>query len=473
MALSEHKQQIRAHFDTIGGDVRRWQRRNRYYHEQVRRHFRHLVEPGRRVLELGCGGGDLLAALAPGEGIGIDFSEKQIESARAAHPQLRFIAADAEDLGSLSLGTFDYIVLSELTGYLEDIQECLIALRALCHEGTRVIIGQYNFLWQSVLGLGEKLGLKMPTPLQSWLMLGDLANLLELADYDVVKRERHLLFPKYVPLLSWGLNHLGNLPGLNTMCLSQTVVARMRPRSVAEPLSATILIPCRNERGNVAAAIERLPAFGTAQEILFVDGHSSDGTQDEIVAAIAAHPQKNIRLIHQQGRGKGDAVRLGFAQATGDVLMILDADLTVPPEDLPKFHEAVATGKAEFVNGSRLVYPLESEAMRTLNMIANKTFALAFSWLLGQRLKDTLCGTKVLRRSHYEAIARNRTYFGDFDPFGDFDLLFGASKLNLKILEIPVRYRNRSYGETKIDRFRHGWLLLRMVVYAYRKLKSA
>ena len=280
------------------------------------------------------------------------------------------------------------------------------------------------------------------------------------------------MFPKYVPLLSWALNHLGNLPGFNALCVSQYVVARLRPRQQPEALSATILIPCRNERGNIRDAIERLPTFGSAQEILFVDGHSSDGTQEEIEATIKAFPDKNIRLIHQQGKGKGDAVRLGFAQAKGDVLMILDADLTVPPEDLPKFHEAVATGKAEFVNGSRLVYPLESEAMRTLNMIANKAFALAFSWLLGQRLKDTLCGTKVLRRSHYEAISRNRAYFGDFDPFGDFDLLFGASKLNLKILEIPVRYRNRNYGETKIDRFRHGFLLLRMVIYAYRKLKS-
>lgn len=470
--MSERKKKIREYFDGVSDRVRQWQRRSRYYHADQHRHFRHLVEPGRRVLELGCGTGDLLAALAPGEGVGIDFSERMIDAARTAHPHLQFHVADAEKLEQLQLAPFDYIVLSELTGYLEDIQQCLLDLRALCHAETRIVIGQHNFLWQPILQLGERLGLKMPTPLQSWLMLGDLANLLELADYDVVKRERRLLFPKYIPLLSWALNHLGNLPGFNALCISQFVVARRRPRGLAEALSATVLIPCRNERGNIRAAIERLPEFGSAQEIIFVDGHSSDGTQEEISATIRDYPGKDIRLIHQQGKGKGDAVRLGFGQAKGDVLMILDADLTVPPEDLPKFHEAIAAGKAEFVNGSRLVYPLESEAMRTLNMIANKAFALAFSWLLGQRLKDTLCGTKVLRRSHYEAISRNRAYFGDFDPFGDFDLLFGASKLNLKILEIPVRYRNRSYGETKIDRFRHGFLLLRMVIYAYRKLRS-
>jgi glycosyltransferase involved in cell wall biosynthesis len=185
------------------------------------------------------------------------------------------------------------------------------------------------------------------------------------------------------------------------------------------------------------------------------------------------YPDRNIKLLIQDHTGKGDAVRKGFQESHGDVLMILDADLTVPPEDLPKFYRAIASGKAEFLNGCRLVYPMEGEAMRVLNLFANKLFALTFSWLLGERLKDTLCGTKVMFREDYLTLVRNRSYFGDFDPFGDFDLLFGASKMNLKIIEVPVRYRNRQYGETKIHRFRHGLMLLRMVIYAYRKLKSA
>ena len=470
--MSDRTGRIREHFERLAPEVDRWRRRNSFYHADQSRYLRYLIEPGRRVLMLGSGTGDLLNDLRPSAGLGIDLSPALVSIARGKHPHLRFEAADAEHLETLEETPFDYVVLSDLVGYLDDVQACLEGLRRFCHPGTRIVISYYNFLWQPVLRLGESLGLKTPTPEQSWLSLNDLANLLTLSDFQVVKTERRLLFPKFVPLLGWLLNHLGMLPGLNLFCLSQYAVARIGEPAVTHAESVTVVIPCRNERGNVEPAIQRLPEFGSAQEILFVDGHSDDGTRQEIERVIAANPGKNIRLLDQVGTGKGSAVRQGFAAATGDILIILDADLTVPPEDLPKFYRALAGNKAEFLNGCRLVYPLEDEAMRALNLLANKAFAWIFSWLLGQRLKDTLCGTKVLRRRDYETLVRNRGYFGDFDPFGDFDLLFGASKLNLRILEIPVRYRNRSYGETKIHRFRHGWLLLRMVVYAYRKLKS-
>ena len=180
----------------------------------------------------------------------------------------------------------------------------------------------------------------------------------------------------------------------------------------------------------------------------------------------------DIKVLQQDGKGKGDAIRKGFDNASGDVLMILDADLTVPPAALPKFYRAIASGKGEFINGTRLVYPMEYEAMRLLNHIANRTFAKVFSYLLNQRFTDTLCGTKVLTRTAYRQIVTGRRYFGDFDPFGDFDLIFGAAKLNLKLIEVPIRYTSRTYGETQISRFRHGLLLLRMVVFAWWKLKA-
>jgi glycosyltransferase involved in cell wall biosynthesis len=186
----------------------------------------------------------------------------------------------------------------------------------------------------------------------------------------------------------------------------------------------------------------------------------------------AAYPDREIKVLVQDGKGKGDAVRKGFAAATGEVLLILDADLTMPPEQLPKFFRQIAEGRGEFVNGSRLVYPMEDGAMQFLNRIANHGFSIAFTWLLNQRFTDTLCGTKVLRRSHYERLAANRLYFGDFDPFGDYDLIFGAIKMNLKAVEVPIRYAARRYGTTNISRFRHGWLLLKMVVFAWRKLKA-
>ncbi|MDO8579858.1 MAG: glycosyltransferase family 2 protein, partial [Candidatus Omnitrophota bacterium] len=256
----------------------------------------------------------------------------------------------------------------------------------------------------------------------------------------------------------------------NALTLNHFVIARPLFLDVAEH-SVSILVPCRNEKGNIEQAIKRLPAFGKSQEIIFVEGGSQDGTYEEIERVIKQYPQKDIKLIKQIGKGKGDAVRIGFGQAKGDVLMILDADLTVAPEDLPKFYEAIRHDKGEFINGSRLVYPMEQEAMRFLNLMANKFFGVFFSWLLGQRFKDTLCGTKVLFHRHYQAISANRAYFGDFDPFGDFDLIFGATKLNLKIIELPIRYKERQYGTTQIQRFRHGLLLLRMCGFAMRKIK--
>ena len=200
--------------------------------------------------------------------------------------------------------------------------------------------------------------------------------------------------------------------------------------------------------------------------------YSSDNTLEEIHRVIAANPDRDIKVVEQTGKGKGNAVREGFAVARGEVLMILDGDLTVPPEDLPKFYRALMRGKGEFINGSRLVYPMEQDAMRFLNSVANHAFSKIFSWLLNQRFTDTLCGTKVLSKYHYNQIVANRSFFGDFDPFGDFDLIFGAAKLNLKVTEVPVRYAARVYGETQISRFRHGVLLLRMVVFAFRKLKA-
>ncbi len=472
MSMSTRKESVRAYFDKNAESIDSWRRRNRYYHQDHAHYHRYLVGEGKRVLELGSGTGELLSALEPSIGIGVEISPLTAERSRQRFPQLRIIVDDAEALTQLETQTFDYIIVSDLVGYLDDVEAFFRLLQRFCHRDTRIVISYYNFLWQPLLRVGERTGMKMPTPEQSWLSPQDIANLLYLSGFETVKVERRLLFPKYVPLLSRIINLVGTLPGINRACLTHYVVARPIGRPREEPLSTTIVIPCRDEHDNIEPAMRRLPAFGGHQEIIFVDGHSSDGTVDKIHHVINAFPDRDIKLMVQDGRGKGDAVRKGFTAAQGDILMILDADLTVPPEDLPKFYEALIQDKGEFINGSRLVYPLEGEAMRSLNLLGNKFFALAFSWLLGQRFKDTLCGTKAILRRHYRQLEQNRQYFGDFDPFGDFDLLFGASKLNLKIIEVPIRYRRRTYGDTKISRFRHGILLLRMVMFGFRKIKA-
>jgi glycosyltransferase involved in cell wall biosynthesis len=312
----------------------------------------------------------------------------------------------------------------------------------------------------------------MPQQYQNWLSTEDIANLLHLAQYQVVKIENRLLLPKKIPFISrWINKYLACLPGFRKLCLCRYIVARPLNPEPIRPLSVSILIPCKNEKGNIESAVRRLPFFGFHQEIIFVEGGSMDGTREEIERVIREFPTKDLKLVIQNGKGKGNAVREGFSQAKGELFMILDGDLTVPPEDLPKFYRAFQHDQGEFINGCRLIYPMEKEAMRFLNMLGNKFFSLLFSWLLNQRLKDTLCGTKVLSKAAYDKIIANRDYFGQLDPFGDFDLLFGAAKLNLKISEVPIRYAARTYGETQIRRFHHGWLLLKTYFLATRKLK--
>ncbi|NNG46644.1 MAG: glycosyltransferase, partial [Deltaproteobacteria bacterium] len=415
---------------------------------------------------------DLLHALSPARGVGVDISEAMVEIARSKYPSLEFLDGDAEDL-SLS-EKFDYVILSDVVGYLEDIQRAFEEIRKVSHPRTRVIINYYNYFWEPVLRAGEHLGMKRPQPDQNWLAPDDIQNLMSLAGFQTIRKGYGLLLPVRIPLLSDFFNRiLVNIPLLRKLALVHLVVARPAPVPVpVETLSCSVIIPARNERGNIEGAVARTPRMGKHTELIFVEGNSSDGTAEEIERVIAANPGHDITLLRQgDGVGKGDAVRKGFAAAKGDLLMILDADLTMPPEELPKFLHALASGRGEFINGSRLVYPMEKQAMRFLNVLGNKFFSVAFTYLLDQRFKDTLCGTKVLFRQDYERIAAGRSYFGEFDPFGDFDLIFGAAKLDLKIVEVPIRYRERTYGSTQISRFRHGWLLLKMSAFALRRIK--
>ncbi|HEV7507641.1 MAG TPA: glycosyltransferase [Thermoanaerobaculia bacterium] len=461
-----------AHWDAV---ARGWERRSGLagtYHRRLERVYRYQVPPGLRVLEIGCATGDLLAALEPAVGLGIDFSDEMVRRAAERHPGLRFLVADAHDLSALAGETFDVVILSDLINDAWDVQRLLRQIAPLTTRRTRVILNFYSRLWEMPLALAQRLGLARPFLLQNWLTVGDVENLLRLAGFQTIRKTQEVLLPLPIPLLAPLCNRvLARLWPFRHLCLSNLIVARPAPQPLpAEPI-VSVVVPARNEEGNIANIFARTPEMGAGTELIFVEGHSTDATWEAIGREIAAHPERRTAAFRQTGKGKGDAVRLGFAQASGDVLMILDADLTVPPEDLPRFYEVLRSGTGEFVNGVRLVYPMEKEAMRFANLLGNKFFSLAFSWLLGQRIKDTLCGTKVLRRPDYETLAANRSYFGDFDPFGDFDLLFGAAKLSLEIVEVPVRYRERTYGTTNIQRWSHGWLLLKMCAFAAGRIK--
>jgi SAM-dependent methyltransferase len=444
------------------------------YQKLLQKYFRFLVPSGARILEIGCGNGDLLASLKPSFGVGVDFSSEMIKCAKEKHPQLEFIQADAHD--QVLKEKFDIIVISDLVNDLWDAQQVFENLRPLCHPRTRIIINFYNNIWRLPLKAIRLLGLGADLMDQNWFTPHDVINLLQLSGFDVINYRPKILYPFLIRFISNFFNRiLANLIPFKWFALTNFVVARPHPDTEAEEPdsqpSVSVVVAARNESGNIESIFKRFPGLGSKTELIFVEGHSSDNTYETILRVKEQYPAINCKVFQQTGKGKGDAVRLGFDNAEGDILMILDADLTVPPEDLYRFVDAMILGKGEFVNGVRLVYPMQDQAMRFFNILGNKFFSLVFSWLLEQPVKDTLCGTKVLWKTDYKHISENRNYFGEFDPFGDFDLLFGAAKLNLQIVEVPIRYRSRQYGDTNISRWRHGWLLLKMVVFAARRIK--
>jgi hypothetical protein len=455
-------------FDRFAGEEERWLRRTAPYHDFVAGIFQSVVPPAASVLEIGSGRGDLLAALKPRRGVGIDVSGEMVAHARRRHPHLEFIEGAGEDL---ALGEmFDYIVLSDVVPYAYDVQRLFEAVARHTHSRTSVIVNGYSQLWRPVLSLLARMGIRPRRPIRNWVAPRDLVNLFQLAGLEVVSHREELLLPLRSRLASAVVNgSLARLPGVRHLAMTHWVIGRPLART-PEHTGVTVLVPCRNEAGNIAGLVERIPEMGPATEILFVEGHSTDDTRAQIEAEAGRHPERDVRLLVQTGKGKANAVREGFAAARHDMLMILDGDLTVAPEDLTKFYDALADGRGDVINGTRLVYAMEPGAMRFMNLVGNRFFASLLSFVLGQYVKDTLCGTKALHRADWERIQRQRHEFGQEDPYGDFEILIGAALLGLKILNVPVRYGARSYGAPNIQRFTEGPLLLRLALGGFRRI---
>ena len=442
---------------------------SRYYQSRLAHRYNLLISPESRVLEVGCGEGELLSQIKAKSRVGIDLSPQQVARGREIHPELDLRVGAGESL-QMEDPPFDVIIISDTLNEAADVEEMLRRLHRISHRGTRLIINIYNTLWYPLLAMARSMGLAAPRPASSWLSRQDVINLCALADWEIFKSFGQILLPLPLGFLSGFVNRW-TAPLVTWACLSIFLVGRQRAPARRDPKRVSVVVPARNEAGSIAQTIERVPRLGGETELIFIEGHSRDNTWAVISALPDTFANGRIVKMRQTGKGKGNAVIEAFRVATGDIVTILDADLTMPPEELPKHIEVLASGKADFANGVRLVYPMDREAMRFANLCANKGFSLIFSWLLGQPVKDTLCGTKTLWREDYEKIDRNRSYFGDFDPFGDFDLLFGADKQNLKIMDIPIRYKERFYGETNIQRWRSGVILSRMVIFAARRLK--
>ena len=451
-----------------GSNWIKFYRKINYFHRQINHLASQLIPINASVLEIGSKGGEILNSLDNVRKIGMEEDKDFYNLARRQFPKTKIVNKWA----GLSSKKFDYILLTHSLSTSADVQKLIHRLKKHCHSKTRIVVFYFNFFWKPVLDLAEKLNLKRSETIQpNWLSTSDVHNLFYLESFNEVSSGKNILSPINLGQMSTFLNKfISQLPGFSSLDLINYSV--YAPLPSIRNYSVSVIIPARNEAGNMKGILDKLPFLGRKMEVIFIEGGSRDDTYFAIKKEISNyHGLLTCRLIKQKGQGKGDAVRLGFSQAVNELLVILDADLTVDPQELPKFYNALATGKGEFVMGSRLVYPMEKLAMRNLNFLGNKFFSLAFSFLLGQKIKDTLCGTKAILREDYRKIERNRHLFGNFDPFGDFDLIFGAAKLNLRILEIPIRYKQRSYGKTNISRFQHGLLLLQMTIFAARRIK--
>ena len=477
--MSIRKKIIQDFFNSSEMNRDKWLRKGRTFHAEDLKFLKEIIPEKSNILELGCGNGQLLASLKPNYGVGVDFSKKFIKEAKKKYHKLNFIEADIENLPK-NIGNktkFDFVIICDTIGYLEDITDTLDSYHHFFTEDTRLIVSYYSPLWAPFLNLATLLKLKMVNINSTLLGTSDISNFLDNSHYQTVRIERKIL----MPFSLFGIERLINrfiapLPLFSNICLRHYNISRSLKAINKNRKSASVIIPCKNEKGNVASAIRRLPDFTDNIEVIFVEGNSSDGTWEEIKKVIKANDKRNkklnIKAIKQPSKGKADAVFHAFENANNDILIILDGDLTVAPETLSKFWKRIASGEAEYINGSRLIYPMDNNAMRFLNYIANKIFSILFTWLLGQRFTDTLCGTKVISKKNYLRAKKKNKDLGNFDPFGDFFLIFGASRLCLKINEVPIRYKARVYGETQISRFSHGLLLVKMLILAFLKIKA-
>jgi SAM-dependent methyltransferase len=453
---------LAAYFDPMADNWESYRERNAYYHRTLRALFRTYVPPGLSVLELGCATGDLLAAVRPSRGVGVDLSRRMVEKASRKYPHLEFIEADATFFDTEE--RFDRILINNVLEYAEDIQSLLRNCRRLLERRGRLLISSMNPMWTPLLRMGERRRLCTPDTRRNFVTGQDAANLLGLNGFEIVKLTRRMLLPKNVPVLTPLVNLVAaQTPILRRLCLAEFVVARPAAMDAGE-LSVSVIVPCYNEAGNIEECVRRVPRMGRHTEVIAVDDGSRDGTADLVKPEL--NPDVEVRCItYQPNRGKLNAVRTGFEAARGDILMILDADMTVPPEDLPSFYRPLREGLADFINGTRLIYPMATGAMKLQNFVGNKLFGVLVSWLTGIHLSDTLCGTKAFFREDY------RHFSMGYDPWGDFDYLFGGAQVSAKVLEVPVHYQERRAGQSKMKALRHTWALLKACWAGFWRVK--
>lgn len=416
------------------------------------------VTPYRSLLHIGCADTALFTTLRAQCGYGITFAPK---TAAPSNHTVKLVSALSEVPTNT---TFDYIVVSGIPHQTDiDTHNLLQAITAHAHARTRVVFEQRSWLWRTLDRMWHTVTFKKSnTP--EWISAKTLAHLLRLHGMEVIVHEYHTLVPRTMPIVSSVINRLIQLPLLRYSATTQSTICYVKKPQRTDSATVSVIVPCKNEAGTIESIITTIPSLGSHTQLVFVEGGSKDNTAQTIRAMIERYPERDIVMYQQTGRGKYDAVKLGCAQATGDIIIIYDGDFSVPANTLPLFVQTLTSHEAECVNGSRLIFYREPGAMFFTAYCANRFFAYALSWVSGQTLTDTLCGTKGFWKADYDAIIASKTDW--YDPFGDFDILLRSAQRWLKITDIPIAYKDRVYGTTNISRYREVWHLLRIVFNA-------
>lgn len=455
--------EIKEYFDKLAPHYDYWKRKNSYYHCEIERFYKELIPKGKKILEIGSATGDLLNKLNPDYGVGLDISKNMIDISKSRYPRLLFFNTTIEDY---KIDTdFDYIIISNLLEYLFDLYDFFSLLRTMISNYTKVVITSVNPLWRPVIKILTFLKLRSPTDMKNFVTYKDIENILNIIGFEVIDSGYRLFLPKRIILISYLFNKLfTRTPFLRNFCLLQYSVVRPKQRNYMDTkLSCSVVIPCYNEEMNIEKCISSIPDMGSHTEIIVVDDGSRDNTAKK-VREIQGY-KSNVKCIsYVPNKGKGDAVKIGLDTAGGDILIILDADMSVLPKDLVKFYNVLASSQAEFANGTRMVYDMTPGAMKFINYLGNKMFGIVISFIIGQRNTDTLCGTKAFYKKDYNNFRMGQC------PWGDFDLLFEASRLKLKIVEVPVHYYPRLAGQSKMKVFKHGFMLLKMCWHGFKYL---
>ena len=466
MSPIERKEFVRDHFDVLAKDYDKWKKKNSYYYRSLKAFIKHIVQPNSSVLEIGCATGDILASTNPSRGVGIDISSEMIKLASEKHPQQEFVNTSIENFQNQE--KFDYIIMVDVIDHVYDVMDVFKAVYQHCHPTTRIVLTTASPWWDPVFMIMEKFKAKMPEGPHNFVEIKNIANILELLDFKVNYFGYMLLFPKYIPILSYLANTVGvRTWGVRRLSPIQYMLIQPLMRNeINLGLGCSVIIPCYNEENNIEEAIRRIPSMGKYTEIIVVN----DGSQDRTADCVRELQKKysNLKLIdNPSNKGKGYAIQQGFAAATQEILMTLDADLSVPPEELPRFFDPLNKAQGQFVNGTRMVYPMiEPQRMRTVGLLGNKILGQIMTFIIRQDLSDTLCGTKAFYK-------RDLKYMNmGVDKWGDFDLLFGAAKLGNTILEVPVHYKSRKTGEPRMKLFRHGFYILKACFRGIRELMA-